>query len=138
MCFCRCDCGQQRTVDLTLHPALAEHIQSHGIRVPRRSLLYEFRVYIDYCCMLWSRERLFTSENNEQWCTHYRIDSSPQFNRNYLVGELDNISLGQVNSASIDQVFPAFNREFLLGFQQVGKYNTTYNIKCTIPYRYGI
>ena len=43
------------------------------------------------------------------WYTHFRLDSSPQFARNYLVGELDFVRLDHVSAATdddIDSLYP--------------------------------
>ena len=98
-----------------LHPDLAAHIQKQGVRLPKRSLLYEFRLNCDYASMLWAREFLFNvSEGSEMWHTHLRIDSSPQFNKNFLVGELDRICTQEASADNVDMVF--------LGFVLLAKY----------------
>ena len=77
-----------------------------GIRVPQKSVLYEFRQCVDYCSMLWAREHLFHS-SLQPWFTHLRLDSSPQYARNYLVGELDRLEFSRVSSANVDEVRPS-------------------------------
>ena len=88
---------------MVMQPELTAHFKDR-IAMPKRSLLFEYRLYVDYCCMLWARKFLFSADVPE-WHTHFRLDSSPQFGRNYLVGELDRIDLGKVSSANIDGLF---------------------------------
>lgn len=40
--------------------------------------------------MLYAREFVFNGD--QQWFCHLRLDSSPQYAKNYLLGELDKIS----------------------------------------------
>lgn len=75
-----------------------------GIRLPKRTCLYNFRLLVDFASMLWSREYFFPSPNTG-WVTHFRVDSSPQFNRNYLVGEIDKLSMEQVRAPSEHEDF---------------------------------
>ena len=79
---------------------LSEHLlqRPNAVRMPRKSSLYEFRLSIDYSCMLFAREYVYTKGGGgSQWFTHFRVDSSPQFARNYLVGELDVLTLGRIS-----------------------------------------
>ena len=39
------------------------------------------------------------------WCLHIRIDSSPQFSRDYLVSEVDHVDLSKVFSAQWHSTF---------------------------------
>ena len=87
---------------MVLHADMVAHVNHQGIRLPRKTLLYGFRLNIDYACMLWAREHLF--HEDLEFRTHLRLDSSPQFNRNYLVGEVDRISLEYVSSCDLDCV----------------------------------
>lgn len=93
-------------MSLVLHPDLVAHFQKQGVRLPKRTLLYEYRLNCDYASMLWAREFLFSvSPGAPIWHTHLRIDSSPQFNKNYLVGELDRICVEQALPDNLDNVF---------------------------------
>lgn len=92
-----------RSMSLVLHPDLADHMKAQPIRLPKKTLLYGFRLNIDFASMLWAREHLFNSD--AEFRTHLRLDSSPQFNRNYLVGECDRISLAHVSSSDLNMVF---------------------------------
>lgn len=91
----------RQSLSIALDPDLADHL-SAGLRMPRKSALYQYRQSVDFCCMLWARKHLFS--NDLRWISHVRLDSSPQYARNYLVGELDRIDLSQVSSARIDDV----------------------------------
>ena len=86
-----------RSMSAVMQPSLVEHICSQGIRLPKRTCLYNFRLLVDFSSMLWSREYFFPSPNTG-WVTHFRVDSSPQFNRNYLVGEIDKLSMESVKA----------------------------------------
>ena len=96
-----------RSMSLVLHPDMAAHVSSQPIRIPRKSMLYEFRLNIDYVSMLWARQFLFNA--HDDFRMHLRLDSSPQFNRNYLVGEIDRISLAKVSSLELDAVSSRLN-----------------------------
>ena len=90
-------------MNLVMQPELVEHFRDR-VSMPKRSLLFDYRLYVDYCCMLWAREHVFASDLPD-WHTHFRLDSSPQFGRNYLVGELDRICLKRVSPTKVDDVF---------------------------------
>ena len=94
-----------RSLSLCLEPDLAQHLIQAGLKVPKKSTLYQFRQNVDYCSMLWAREHLFAASLPE-WHTHLRLDSSPQYARNYLVGELDRIDLADISPHRVDEVWP--------------------------------
>ena len=51
--------------------------------------------------MLYAREFYFSGDH--QWFCHLRLDSSPQFAKNYLLGELDKVSFpGSIRSDLAD------------------------------------
>ena len=58
----------------------------------------EFRINIDWASMLYAREFVFTEK--EWWIGHLRLDSSPQFAKNYLVGEIDKVCCSHANPSS--------------------------------------
>lgn len=95
---------------MSLHPELSEHLLRDTLRMPRKTILYDFRLNIDYCSMLYAREFVFTKGGGgSEWFTHFRLDSSPQFARNYLVGELDVLMLDEVSvqtDSDIDALQP--------------------------------
>lgn len=57
------------------------------INVPRHSTLYKYRVDLDLCSMLFARK--FRFPVHLSWYCHLRLDSSPQFNKDYLMSECD-------------------------------------------------
>lgn len=65
-------------------------------RLPGASLLYDARINIDLCCMLFSKQFLLSraSAHKHDWCIHVRCDSSPQFGRDYLVTQIDYVCPG--------------------------------------------
>ena len=90
-------------MSIALHPDLADHIGRQQIRLPKKSILYDFRLSLDFASMLYARKHIFNETLD--YHLHLRLDSSPQFNRNYLVGEVDLICLTAVNPANIDSVW---------------------------------
>ena len=82
--------------------------------MPQRSSLYNYRLYVDYCSMLYARDHVFPTGPSAdiEWCTHFRLDSSPQFGRNYLVGELDRISVKHARPDKLDTVSLVFSGSF--------------------------
>ena len=94
-----------------LHPDLAGHIVDQGLKLPKRTLLYEYRLNCDFVSMLWARDYLFKVGPGEpKWHTHLRIDSSPQFNKNFLVGEVDRICIDGCSPSDLDNVFLIYCR----------------------------
>ena len=94
---------------MVLHEDLSAHLAQWPLRMPRKSALYDWRRNIDFASMLFARQFVFPPDGS--WCTHFRLDSSPQFSRDYFVGELDRLSLEEVScqtDADIDQVFLGF------------------------------
>lgn len=87
---------------IALHPDLAQHISSQTLRLPQKSALYDFRLSIDFCSVLYARDHVFNAE--AEYTLHLRLDSSPQFNRNYMVGEVDRICLSAVSAEHLDSV----------------------------------
>lgn len=94
-----------RALSVTLHPDLVEHLMRKPVRMPSRSKIYDFRLLVDCCTMRWAREFVFPSEGQE-WHTHFRVDSSPQYCKNYLVAEIDKMCFSHVSSREIDSVLP--------------------------------
>ena len=66
------------------------------ISVPKQATLYHYRVDLDLASMLWARKYRFGLE--AKWVVHCRIDSSPQFGRDFLMGECDIVYLAGVGS----------------------------------------
>ena len=64
------------------------------ISVPKHATLYHYRVDLDLASMLWARKYRFRLE--AKWVVHCRIDSSPQFGRDFLMGECDIVYLAGV------------------------------------------
>lgn len=87
-----------RSLSISLHEDLVKHLKDQTLRLPKRTALYDFRLNVDWASMLWARQFVFNKDNVE-WRAHLRLDSSPQFNRNYLVGEVDWIDLSNVSSS---------------------------------------
>ena len=88
----------RQSLSLAVHPDLKDHLLSQGLRLPKRSTIYHFRVDLEYCSLLWARDHLWVP--NIDWILHFRTDSSPQFSRNYLVAEADRVSLECVSPLS--------------------------------------
>ena len=90
-------------MSLILHPDLSEHLKNQARclnldiqccltqtwRLPQRSVMQTFKVNVDWCSMLYCREFVYTADRT--WYGHLRLDSSPQYCKNYLLGEMDQI-----------------------------------------------
>lgn len=99
-----------RCSTMMLSPALCEHAKQQRGPVPSTSRLYVWKVDMDLASMLWARDHVFTGE----YICHLRFDSSPQFGRDYLLGEADVL-------AGIPAVWPVDDlRARLLPPQNVG------------------
>ena len=100
----------KQSLSVCLHEDLYAHLSKWQLRLPKKSVLYDWRRNIDFCCMLYAREFVFPvvpAGAVGARCTHFRLDSSPQFSRDYLVGELDRLSLHAISfetDADIDRV----------------------------------
>ena len=91
--------------------------------MPQRGTLYLFRVKLDLCSMLWSREYCF--DKASLWYVHVRIDSSPQFSRDYLVGEADVVRLNDVYPADVNAMAKVSIQCRLLPIQVLGRRSTS-------------
>ena len=106
-----------------LHPDLAGHVVDQGLKLPKRTLLYEYRLNCDFVSMLWARDYLFKVGPGEpKWHTHLRIDSSPQFNKNFLVGEVDRICIDGCSPSDLDNVFLIYCREKVFSIFPLGAF----------------
>ena len=76
--------------------SVAGILTNQDIAVPKHTALYKYRVDLDLVSMLWARKHCFGSQT--QWMIHCRLDSSPQFARDYLMTEVDIFSPTEVNS----------------------------------------
>ena len=63
------------------------------LRLPARRTIQDFAVTADFCSMLWCRKHLMNSTCS--WRIHIRIDSSPQYARDYCITEIDYIDLSK-------------------------------------------
>ena len=63
--------------------------------MPRHSTLYKYRVDLDLCSMLFARRFRFAVA--QSWFCHLRLDSSPQYNKDYLMSECDIFYAGEVD-----------------------------------------
>lgn len=66
------------------------------MRLPSPALLYDARITVDMCSMLFAREVILSraAERARPWIVHLRADSSPQFGRDFLVSQLDYVQYG--------------------------------------------
>ncbi len=76
-----------RSLRLLLSPALVAHILQQKPAFPKKSAIYDYRVTLDLATMLFARGYYFSLR--EEWWVHIRLDSSPQFGRDYFMGEVD-------------------------------------------------
>lgn len=99
------DAHELRSLSLTLHADVADHMVRQGIRLPKRTLLYEYRMNVDWVAMLWARDHVFAADG-VKWHCHLRIDSSPQWGKNYLVGEVDRVCTESCSPTDPGNVHP--------------------------------
>ena len=87
-----------KSFQLVAHSDLYEYFDSiiPQSRLPRAACLYDARITLDMCTMLWSREHLLSlrAEKSRPWVLPLRCDSSPQFGRDFLVTQADYIQYG--------------------------------------------
>ncbi len=87
-----------RSLELVFMGQLAgDALQSFStMRLPSPALLYDARITIDMCSMLFAREVILSraAERARPWIIHLRADSSPQFGRDFLVSQLDYVQFG--------------------------------------------
>ena len=105
----------KEALSLIAHNELVCHLLSQPWSVPRKSLLYQYRVDIDLASMLFARA--YWLRLDVSWCCHIRLDSSPQFGRDYLMAEMDIIYDAQLSQWS-DVPAHLYTRQ-LVG-QQIG------------------
>lgn len=60
---------------------------SQDIAVPKHTALYKYRVDLDLATIFFARKRHFGLSTS--WYAHVRLDSSPQYGRDYLLSECD-------------------------------------------------
>lgn len=68
------------------HIATTDHL-CQGLDVPKKSTLYSWRVDFDLASMVFARMTKFNMD--KVWRVHIRLDASPQFGRDWLMGEVD-------------------------------------------------
>ena len=89
---------------MSLSDYLHGHLQGDidSMRLPSASLLYDTRITLDLCAMLFARETIFSkaADRKKAWAVHLRADSSPQFGRDFLVCQADIVHAGIHTSRS--------------------------------------
>jgi hypothetical protein len=58
------------------------------IKIPKKTMLYKYRIDLDLASMLWARKHIF-SLSGSPWYIHCRLDASPQFGTDYFMTECD-------------------------------------------------
>ena len=98
-------------------------------KLPSRRLMGEFRINIDWASMLYARQHIFSEA--EPWFGHLRLDSSPQFAKNYLVAELDRVSCDGVSPDADSALSDIQITVRLLPLQVLGKLasSTSYKMR---------
>ena len=61
--------------------------QLKELSIPGHSVLYRYRIDVDLATMLRAREHVFPEQSS--WFVHCRLDSSPQFGKDYFMTECD-------------------------------------------------
>lgn len=91
-----------RSLRLLLSAELVAHILQQKPAFPKKNAIYDYRVTLDLATMLFARGYYFSL--CEEWWVHIRLDSSPQFGRDYFMGEVDVIYPKDVkNFASLEK-----------------------------------
>lgn len=62
-------------------------VRSEEITVPKKSILYKYRIDLDLASMLWARQHVFDQESS--WFIHCRLDASLQYGKDYFMSECD-------------------------------------------------
>ena len=57
------------------------------ISIPKKSILYKYRIDLDLATMLWARKNIFNLQSN--WFVHARLDASLQYGKDYFMTECD-------------------------------------------------
>jgi hypothetical protein len=72
---------------LTISTELLNHLKASptAAALPGKSAIYDWRVDLDLASMLYARDHVFVGD----FAAHLRLDSSPQFGKDYLMGECD-------------------------------------------------
>ena len=85
-----------RSIELVVNQPFATNFLEglENIRLPSTSLLYDARITIDMCSMIFARRNIFCKSNPKKWSIHLRADSSPQFGRDYFVPAADIVYFG--------------------------------------------
>ena len=85
-----------RSIAVALKKGIAVHFLQElaNKRLPGASLLYDARINLDLCSMLFSRQFVLNPLAANDWVIHLRCDSSPQFGRDYLVSQIDIVQVG--------------------------------------------
>lgn len=90
--------ARPRSMLLSFHAGMAFHVISElsSKRLPASSLMYDARINMDLCSMLFAKQFLFSkaADQKRPWCVHVRCDSSPQFGRDYMVTQVDYVLYG--------------------------------------------
>ena len=58
-----------------------------NISIPKKSILYKYRIDLDLATMLWARKNIFNLQSN--WFVHARLDASLQYGKDYFMTECD-------------------------------------------------
>ena len=91
-------------------PRFASVLACQKWKLPKRTLLHTFRVNLDWAAILYVRDHVYTEQT--EWYGHLRLDSSPQFAKNYLLAELDKVSF-PAGKPDLSDLFPGCLSFFL-------------------------
>ena len=80
-------CGQDWTRILFCFFEFFLTAMNEDIAVPKKTALYKYRIDLDLASMLWARQHCFGLD--AVWYVHCRLDSSPQYNKDYFMTECD-------------------------------------------------
>ena len=75
---------------LSLHPMLVSYLESQAFDAASKNTVLRSRISVDLASMVYCRDVRLPASGG--FITHLRVDSSPQFSRDYCVMELDILS----------------------------------------------
>ena len=111
----------KESLSMVVHPDLLSHL-SPAVCAPSKATLYEYRVKLDMASMLFCRDQYLTREKG--WHCHIRLDSSPQYGKDFLLAEMDIVK----DSLQWSDVGPNITTRILVG-QSLGSRATSFAVK---------
>jgi hypothetical protein len=106
-----------------------DNIFQQDPKIPGGQCIRNARITMDLAAMLWCRKNLFCAAI-EWWRVHLRLDSSPQYCKDYLVGEADFI-----DTSNIDPSSPLMTLALVLIIVRLLPLQILGSGACSVPYK---